>query len=163
MNCGPWSDGTAFSALYLHYLRRGVTSTEHRDVDVLDDVHADLLDRLQRGVADDEGALDVVPVMVELLVQRGLQLQFSLREQEVLPDGGARLPALLGGSELHLPDGHVDTCLLSVHLLHDAPHVVLHPAGLPDLPEPGLEGDRGGGVGGEPEVEGEGGVLLNDW
>ena len=160
MNCGPRPDGTALSALDLHYLRRGVTSTEHRDVDVLDDVHADLLDRLQRGVADDEGALDVVPVMVELLVQSGLQLQLSLREQEVLPDGGARLPALPGGGELHLPDGHVDTRLLPVHLLHDAPDVVLHPARLPDLSQTGLQGHRGGGVGGEPQVEREGGVLL---
>ena len=131
-----------------------MASAEHGDVDVLHEAHADLLHGLDGGVPHHEGALDVVPVVVELPVQGGLQLQLPLGEEKVLPDGGGGLPALPGGGELDLPDGHVDTGLLSVHALHDGPDVVLHPAGLARL-QAWLEGDGGGGVGGEPQLEGE--------
>ena len=148
-----WTSLT-FGRLDLHYFRGGVAPAEHGDVDVLDEADADLLHGLHGGVADHEGDLDVLPVVVELFVQGGLQLQLPLREEEILPDSGGGLPALPGWSELDLPDGHVDAGLLPVHMLHDGPDVVLHPAGLPRL-QSGLEGDGGGGVAGELEVEGE--------
>ena len=93
----------ALGRLDLQDLGGGVAATEHGDVDILDDAHADLLHRLEGSVADDEGALDVVPVMVKLLVQSGLQLQLALGEQEVLPHRSGWLTALLGGGKLHLP------------------------------------------------------------
>ena len=46
VDCGSRPYGTPFSSLYLHYLGGGVTPSEHGNVNVLDDVHADLLHRL---------------------------------------------------------------------------------------------------------------------
>ena len=64
----PWRDGTSFSCLDLHHLGRGVASSEHGDVDVLDHTHADLLDGLGGGVPHNKAASDLVSMVIQLSV-----------------------------------------------------------------------------------------------
>jgi hypothetical protein len=131
---------------------------EEHHVDPLLHHHLQLLHHFVAVVPDADVRRDLLPVVVQLLVQRHLQLQFPGAQHEVLPHHRARLAALFRRRVLHLPDCHRDGAPLvgpvCLALSDEELDVVVHPAGLPLVLEAGLERDRGGSVGGQGEHEG---------
>lgn len=107
----------------------------HGDLDVLDDRHLDVLDGLLAGVVDGEVGLDLLPVVVELLVQRHLHVELAGGEREPLADqGGGLTLAAADGGVLHLADSqsHRVTAvgLLIRVVAHEHTQLVDHTQGL---------------------------------
>lgn len=72
---------------------------------MLNDRHLDVLDGLLAGVVDGKVGLDLLPVVVELLVQRHLHVELARGEREPFADqGGGLTLAAADGGVLHLAD-----------------------------------------------------------
>lgn len=118
----------------------------------------DLLHHLVAVVAYADVDRNLLPVVVQLLVQGGLQLQLPGAQHEVFTHDGARLAALLGRGELYLAYAERDRAasVRAVVLVvsRKCLDVVLHAARFPLILLSGLErhGCRSAGR----DVEGEG-------
>lgn len=100
--------GAALAGLHEGDRVAELTVLEEHHVDALLHHGLDLLDHLVRVIAHTDVDGDLLAMVVELLVQGNLQLEFAGRQEEVLADNGAGLDALFGGCVLHLADAQVN-------------------------------------------------------
>jgi len=116
---------------------------------MLDDGALHVLDRLLAAVVDDEGGVDLLTMVVDLLIKSYFHVELPGGQSEALGHEGAGLTLVTShGGELHLPDGEADGValmgLLASVVANEDAEIVDDAQGLARFALAGVELDRAG-------------------